>query len=258
MKRLQNRKRLKVLGSIIASALISVGAIDSVRAQIPVTDVASLIQQIQSYLQIINQYETQIRQYQTQIQQYQNMVQNTAQLLNGGSWTNIQSALAGISSILNNGQSIITTVGNVNQQMAALFPTFPALLTTQVTQASYVSSYQALSNNTNDGFRRALAAADDATKSLVTDQSQLNGLRNQAQSTSGNLQALQSVAALTLQSVTQLEQLKQLLSLNLGAATQYYAQQQELDAEREAATQKALNGTFPGFGTGKSYGYQDL
>src|SRR5664279_1334663 len=142
MKRLQNRKRLKVLGSIIASALISVGAIDPARAQIPVTDVASLIQQIQSYLQIINQY-------QTQIQQYQNMVQNTAQLLNGGSWTNIQSALAGISSILNNGQSIITTVGNVNQQMAALFPTFPALLTTQVTQASYVSSYQALSNNTN-------------------------------------------------------------------------------------------------------------
>jgi hypothetical protein len=52
--------------------------------------------------------------------------------------------------------------------------------------------------------------------------------------------------------------LKQLLSLNLGAANQYYAQQQELDAEREAATQKALNGTFPGFGTGKSYGYQDL
>jgi len=258
MKRLQNRKRLKVLGSIIASALISVAAIDSARAQIPVTDVASLIQQIQSYLQIINQYETQIRQYQTQIQQYQNMVQNTAQLLNGGSWTNIQSALAGISSILNNGQSIITTVGNVNQQMAALFPTFPALLTTQVTQASYVSSYQALSNNTNDGFRRALAAVDDATKSLVTDQSQINGLRNQAQSTSGNLQALQSVAALTLQSVTQLEQLKQLLSLNLGAANQYYAQQQELDAEREAATQKALNGTFPGFGTGKSYGYQDL
>ena len=235
MKRLQNRRRLKVLGSIIASALISVGAIDPARAQIPVTDVASLIQQIQSYLQIINQYETQIRQYQTQIQQYQNMVQNTAQLLNGGSWTNIQSALAGISSILNNGQSIITTVGNVNQQMSALFPTFPTLLTTQVTQNSFVSSYQALSNNTNDGFRRALAAVDDATKSLVTDQSQINGLRNQAQST-----------------------LKQLLSLNLGAANQYYAQQQELDAEREAATQKALNGTFPGFGTGKSYGYQDL
>jgi P-type conjugative transfer protein TrbJ len=258
MKRSTNRKQPKVLASLIASALISVGGNDGARAQIPVTDVASLIQQVQSYLQIINQYETQIRQYQTQIQQYQNMLQNTAQLLGGGSWTNIQSALAGISSILSNGQSIITTVGNVNQQMSALFPTFPALLTTAVTQASYVLSYQALSNNTNDGFRRALAAADDATKSLAMDQSQINGLKTQAQSASGNLQALQSVAALAAQSVTQLEQLKQLLSLNLGAANQYYAQQQELDAEREAATQKALNGTFPGFGTGKSYGYQDL
>src|ERR1039457_2090294 len=239
MKRLQNRKRLKVLGSIIASALISVGAIDSVRAQIPVTDVASLIQQIQSYLQIINQYET-------QIQQYQNMVQNTAQLLNGGSWTNIQSALAGISSILNNGQSIITTVGNVNQQMSALFPTFPALLTTQVTQNSYVSSYQALSNTTNDGFRSALAAADRARNDLASDQNALRALTSQAQSATGSVQAIQSVAAVDAQTMTLLEQLKQLLAVNLGAANQYYAQQQDLDAEREAATQTALNGTFPG------------
>jgi P-type conjugative transfer protein TrbJ len=258
MKRSTNRKRLKVLGSIVAGALISVGSNDCARAQIPVTDVASLIQQIQSYLQIINQYETQIRQFQTQIQQYQNMVQNTAQLLNGGSWTNIQSALAGISSILNNGQSIITTVGNVNQQMSALFPTFPALLTTQVTQNSYVSSYQALSNNTNDGFRSALAAADRARNDLASDQNALRALTSQAQSATGSVQAIQSVAAVDAQTMTLLEQLKQLLAVNLGAANQYYAQQQELDAEREAATQKALNGPFPGFGTGKSYGYQDL
>jgi P-type conjugative transfer protein TrbJ len=258
MKRSTNRKRLKVLGGIVASALISVCTTQSARAQIPVTDVASLIQQIKSYLQIINQYETQIRQFQTQIQQYQNMVQNTAQLLNGGSWTNIQSALAGINNILNNGQSIITTVGNVNQQMSALFPTFPALLTTQVTQTSYVSSYQALSNNTNDGFRSALAAADRARNDLVGDQNALRTLTSQAQSATGSVQAIQSVAAVDAQTMTLLEQLKQLLAVNLGAANQYYAQQQELDAEREAATQKALNGTFPGFGTGKSYSYQDL
>ena len=109
MKNYPAPKPLKALHSAVAAALISVGAVHTVHAQIPVTDVASLLQQIQSYLQIVSQYETQIRQYQTQIQQYQNMIQNTSQLLNGGSWTNIQSALAGINSILNNGQSIIVT-----------------------------------------------------------------------------------------------------------------------------------------------------
>jgi P-type conjugative transfer protein TrbJ len=93
---------------------------------------------------------------------------------------------------------------------------------------------------------------------LVGDQNALRTLTSQAQSATGSVQAIQSVAAVDAQTMTLLEQLNQLLAVNLGAANQYYAQQQELDAEREAATQKALNGTFPGFGTGKSYSYQDL
>ena len=92
-----NRRLRRSLVGIVVCVLLSVCAANSARAQIPVTDVGAILQALQSYLQLLQQYETQLRQYQTQIQQYQNMVQNSAQLLNGGNWTNVSSALAGIS-----------------------------------------------------------------------------------------------------------------------------------------------------------------
>jgi P-type conjugative transfer protein TrbJ len=257
MRSSQARKPLKAFYGAIAAALISFSAVHTADAQIPVTDVASLLQQIQSYLQIVSQYETQLRQFQTQIQQYQNMIQNTSQLLNGGSWTNIQSALSGINSILTNGQSIMTTVSNTSARVAALYPSYASLLTSQITQSSYQSSYQALSDNTRLGFSAALNSLGQLNAGVNGDSNTIRSLQQQAATTSGNLQALQSVASIDSEALVLMQQTKELLMTNLGAVTQYFAQQQELDAEREAATQKALIGTFPGFGTGKSYSYDN-
>lgn len=257
MRSSQARKPLKALYGAIAAALISFSAFHTADAQIPVTDVASLLQQIQSYLQIVSQYETQIRQYQTQIQQYQNMIQNTSQLLNGGSWTNIQSALSSLNTMLSNGQSIANAAGNLNAQFSTLFPSYVTLVNSQITQRSYQTSYQALSANTLSGFQSALQAAVSIKQNSPTDQNAISTLQMQAATTQGNLQALQSVASIGVETLTLMQQLKLMLNAQLSAENQYFAQQQELDAEREAATQKALNGTFPGFGTGKSYSYDN-
>ncbi len=258
MKCAPTRKPRRLSYSIVAAVFLSVGAMHRAEAQIPVTDIASLMQQILGYLQVINQYETQIRQYQTQIQQYENMVQNTAQLASGGNWTNIQSALAGINSILTSGQSIAAQSGNLNAQFAALFPAYTTLLNSQITLSTQQSSYQSLSANTQNAFQSAILAARTIKQNSPTDQDAISTLQNQARSTGGNLQALQSVASIGVETATLLQQLKVMLNVQLSAENQYYAQQQELDAQREAATQKALRGTFPGFGTGKSYGYTDL
>src|SRR5579862_1764815 len=196
MKSSPTRRPPRLLYSLAAAVLMSVGAMRSAEAQIPVTDVASLMQQILGYLQVINQYETQIRQYQTQIQQYENMVQNTAQLVNGGSWTNIQSALAGINSILTNGQSIAAQSGNLNAQFAALFPAYTTLLNSQISLSTQQNSYQSLSANTQNAFESAILAARTIKQNSPTDQDAIGTLQNQARSTGGNLQALQSVASI--------------------------------------------------------------
>ena len=245
-------KRLRELAAVALIALLVSIAPKPARAQIPVTDVASLVQQLQSYLQIVMQYETQIQQYQTQIQQYQNMVQNTATLPNG-TWTNIAQTLGSVYSAVQRGSSIANQAANIDQQFARMFPNYGTMVGTPITPQTFQKNYTAWSTNTQQGLQTGIAAASAVLNQRSVDQSRLASLETQASSTDGNLQALQAVGAVTTEALVQLQALKILLAQNAAAQNQYLAQQQANEDSSVAATQQALAGTSPSFGSGKSY-----
>jgi type IV secretion system protein TrbJ len=245
-------KRLRDLAAVALIALLVSVAPQPARAQIPVTDVASILQQLQSYLQQITQYETQIQQYQTQIQQWQNMQINTANLPNA-TWTNIAQTLGSVYSAVQRGASIANSAANLEQQFSRMFPSYGTMLGTSITPQTFQTNYTAWSNNTQQGLQTSISTASAVLNQRSIDQSRLSSLETQAGSTDGNLQALQAVGAITTEALVQLQQLKVLLAQNAAAQNQYLAQQQATEDSSVAATQQALSGTSPSFGTGKRY-----
>jgi type IV secretion system protein TrbJ len=244
--------RLRELAAVALIAPFVCVAPKPVRAQIPVTDVASIAQQLQSYLQIVMQYETQLQQYQTQIQQYQNMQQNTANLSNA-TWTNISQTLGSVYSAVQRGASIANSAANLELQFSKMFPNYGTMLGTTITPQAFQNNYTAWSNNTQQGLQTSISAANAVLNQRSIDQSRLSSLETQAGSTDGNLQALQAVGAVTTEALVQLQGLKILLAQNAAAQNQYLAQQQATEDSSVAATQQALAGTSPPFGSGKTY-----
>jgi type IV secretion system protein TrbJ len=245
-------KRLRELVVVFLTALLlSIGP-NRARAQIPVTDVAGLAQDLQSYLQIVMQYETQLQQYQVQIQQYQNMQQNTARLSNG-SWTNIAQTLSSVYSAVQQGQSIANSAAHVESQFSRMFPNYATMLGTPITPQTFQKDYTAWSNNTQQGLQTSISAANSTLNQRATDQMRLASLQAQAGSTDGNLQALQAVGAITSEALVQLQGLRILIAQNAAAQNQYLAQRQAIEDAGVAATQQALAGTSPAFGSGKKY-----
>jgi len=214
--------------------------------------VLSIAQELQTYLEVVLQYEKQIQQYELQLQQYQNMVQNTNDLPHAA-WTDIPRTLGGIYEVLQRGRSIANQAGNLEVLFTRMFPNYLTMLATPVTPISFQTSYQTWSDNTQQGLQTSISAAGQALSQRAADQARLSSLEDQAAGVDGNLRAVKAAAAVATESVVQLQQLKMLLSQNAAAQNQYYAQVEATEALERAATQQALSGTSPAFGSGKRY-----
>ena len=238
-------KRLRELAAITLIALLVSVASERARAQIPVTDVASLAQEVASYTQ-------QVAQYATEVQMLQNMLQNTRDL-SSGRWTNIAQALSAVSAATSRGASLVNTGSNLEQQFARTFPNYGTMVVTTITPQSYQTNYKTWSNNTQQGLQTAVSASNAVLNQSATDQSRLSSLQTQAAGTDGNLQAIKAVGAVTTESLAQLQTLKMLVAQTSAAQNQFLAARQATEDSSVAATQQALAGTSPAFGSGKSY-----
>jgi P-type conjugative transfer protein TrbJ len=239
-------KRLRELAAIALVALIVLVAPKPAHAQIPVTDVASLAEEVQSYTQ-------QVAQYTTEVSMLQNMLQNTKDLSGGGKWTNIAQAMSSISSAVQRGTSLANTGSNLEQQFSRTFPNYGTMLGTTITPQSYQANYKTWSNNTQQGLQTGLSASNAVLNQSTTDQTRLSSLQTQAAGTDGELQAIKSVGAVTTESLAQLQALKILIAQTSAAQNQFLAQRQATEDSSAASTQQALSGSSPAFGSGKSY-----
>ena len=250
--RLNRMPPLKVLACAALLALTSGGVPPPADAQFAVVDVSLNLQQLKAFLQQIEQYIMQAEQYENTVRQYENMVQNTLDLP-AAVWANIGTALNGINTIIAQGQSIANQARNVDGAFSAMFPTYQTMAGTPVTQASYQSQYQSWSDNTRSSMRTNTVTASQVLSLKASDATSLATLQNQAQGASGNLQAVKAAAAVASQEVLELQQLKLLLAQDVASQSQYLADTEAKSEMNQAATQQALSGSTPAFGSGKSY-----
>jgi type IV secretion system protein TrbJ len=222
------------------------------RAQWAVIDVASIQQQLIAYLEQVNQYLMQAQQLEQAVLQYQNMVKNTLDLP-AAVWANVGATLNGLNTIIANGQSIANQSKNLNLAFTTMFPTYQTIRGTAVTNTTYQNQYQTWSNNTRSSLQTSVSTAAQLLNAKATDQSTVSSLQSQAQGATGNLQAVKAAAAVASQEVLELQQLKLLLAENVATQGQYIAELESQRAMNEAATEQALSGSTPAYGSGRSY-----
>ena len=204
-----------------------------------ITQIANNIELVQSYLQ-------QVQSYATQLQQYQNMIQNTLNIP-AQVWGSIEGELMGVASVVQQGQALAYSATNIATQFENTFKGFT------FTGTDFKKEYRDLSRKTLDTLKGSLMAANMQSNQFATEEMTLKQLRTMSQSATGQMQAIQVGSQIAEQQVQQLQKLRQLMMAQLNQQNTYLAGQEQKEATRKVAADRAFDVGDPTTNTHKGY-----
>ena len=228
--------------SIVIVILISVSSISF--AGIPVIDSTNLSQntvsateQITQTLKQVQQYSTQLSQYSTQLQQYSNMVQNTA-VPTSFTWANASQTISGLSNTLNTLSGFQTQFGSLdnyvksyqNQNQYENSACFNSNACTQSALSNLNNTLKLGSQAQQTANAAEIQVIDSQQTALQNDAATLQRLQTNAQTASGQMQAIGYANQLASNQANQLLQLRALLIARQTAE----ATRNQVIADREA------------------------
>lgn len=179
-------------------------------AQIPVSDVASIQQQILQYTQQGLQYTRQGLQLQNELK---NLINNPASLLGA----DIGGLINGVGKIMSNGNAIGGNMARISNNFDSTFKSN--------NQRSLSENFTRWNSTSTDTLQGAMKAAGLHRDSYQTDTDALTALYNQSQASEGAVQAVQTVAKINAAQVQQLQKLGDLMATQNIAAATYMAEQ---------------------------------
>ena len=213
-------------------------------AGIPVIDSTNLSQntlsateEIAQTLKQVQQYSTQLSQYSTQLQQYSNMMQNTA-VPTSFTWANASQTISGLSRTLNTLSGFQSQFGSLdnyvntyqNQNQYANSACFNNIACTPGALANLNNTLKLGSQAQQKANAAEIQALDSQQNALQTDAATLQRLQANAETASGQMQAIGYANQLASNQANQLLQLRALLIAQQTAA----ATRNQVIADREA------------------------
>ena len=232
------------VSTLIIASLVSITTPTSSFAGIPVIDATNLSQNVLSAteevaqtIKQVQEYATQLTQYSTQLQQYANMIQNTAQP-SSFTWANATQTITGLTNTLNTlsgFQNQFGTLANyVNQyqnlNQYANSACFNSIACTSGALASLNNTLKLGSQAQQKANAAEIQAIDSQQTALQTDAATLQRLQANAQTASGQMQAIGYANQLASNQANQLLQLRALLIAQQTAE----ATRNQVIADREA------------------------
>ena len=215
----------------------------SAHAVLPVTDVASIAQQVISYATMVSQYTTQVQQYSNQIQQLTNQFQqlkNEAQNLQNLNWQAPLSNLNNVAQIMRNAQGIANSFATSQAQFQKLYPDFTAYSNMQ--GPAYVSQATAWQNQNRNAAQDTMNMQAQLRDNFLADQNTLNDASSRSAAAQGTRDALQATNQLLALLTKQLMQLQQLTSTTASMDAGYAAQRASNEAAAQAQNQQRFSG----------------
>lgn len=236
---------LHVVMGIVASLSIPITS----TAGVPVIDgtnlsqnVLSATEEIAQTIKQVQEYATQLSQYSTELEQYANMIQNTAQP-SSYTWANATQTISGLSNTLNTlsgYQSQFGTLANyINQfrnlSQYASSACFNSISCTPGALASLSNILRLGSEAQQQANAANIQAINSQQIALQSDAATLERLQANAQSATGQMQAIGFANQLASNQANQLLQLRALLIAQQTAE----ATRNQVIADREAQQQAA-------------------
>lgn len=207
---------------------------------------ATEITQLANNIELVNLYLQQVQSYATQLQQYQNMIQNTLNIP-AQVWGAVQADLMDVANIVKQGQALAYSAANIASQFENTFKGFT------FTGTDFKKEYRDLSRKTLDTLKGALMAANMQSNQFATEEMTLKQLRTMSQSATGQMQAIQVGVQIAEQQVQQLQKLRQLMMAQLSQQNTYLAAQEQKEATRKVAADRAFDVGDPTTNTHKGY-----
>lgn len=207
---------------------------------------ATEVTQLANNVELVNLYLQQVQSYATQLQQYQNMIQNTLNIP-AQVWGAIEGDLMGVASVVQQGQALAYSAANIASQFENTFKGFT------FTGTDFKKEYRDLTRKTLDTLKGTLSAANLQSQQFATEEMIMRQLRAMSQSATGQMQAIQVGVQIAEQQVQQLQKLRQLMMAQLSQQNTYLAAQEQKEATRKVAADRAFDVGDPTTNTHKGY-----
>lgn len=220
------------------SSLMSVNA----KAGIPVIDGGNLTQNVLTAMESVAQTLKQIEQYQTQLQQYENMLQNTA-APTAYIWDQASQTMDRLRSAIDALDYYKRSLGSIDGylgkfQDVAYYRASPCFSNAGCSEAELAAMNEnrrlasESQKRANDALFRGL---DQQQAALQHDANTLQQLQRQAQSATGQMQAIGYANQLASQQANQLLQIRGLLVAQQNAIATRMQAEADLEAKQQAA-----------------------
>jgi type IV secretion system protein TrbJ len=197
---------------------------------------ASEFTQLLNHAQLVMQYLRQAEQLAQAIKQTTNMVRNS-KLLPGQVFGPISNDLNALASIVQGGQALSYSLANLDSLFKTRFPGYG------YSGTGYFVRYRDWSQTSLDTTLGALRVAGLQGQQLNSEQSVLTNLRSMAQTTGGQMEALQVMGQISEQQVQQLMKLRELMMADMSSKQSYQAAIIQKQAASEAASERFFNWT---------------
>ena len=245
---------IAVLASLAAVALAVTLLLRPASAQtVFCANCGSEFTQLANYFQLAGQLVKQAGILQQSINQYQNMVRNSAPLTQQ-QWGSAMNDIRAVNSILSQAQSLTYLLGGLDAAFAKKFNDYNGYVNSSIGSQTFAAKYQQWSADTNSSVLTTLKAAGSQSSQITGAEDQLlQTLQSQAESAGGTMQALQVGNEVSVQTVRQLQKLRQLLLADLQLKANFIQTQQDKEASQAAAWKQFVKPPSVQLRDGKRY-----
>jgi P-type conjugative transfer protein TrbJ len=165
----------------------------------------------------------------------QNALKNTTALPNFKSGNGLADIRA-VTAILAQAKSLSYASSNLDAQFAQKFKDYNGYAASRLDNQTMAAKYQQWSADANSSAQTGLKAAGLQARQMEGDEeAQMQALESQARSAQGALDAQQTALALSIETVRQLQKLRQLVMLNMQLAANYAQNEQDRTTAERAA-----------------------
>jgi P-type conjugative transfer protein TrbJ len=192
--------------------------------------------QLLNFAQLVDQLAKQAGILQTSISQYRNMTMNSTPLTQQ-QWGTAMNDIRATNAVLSQAKSLTYLLGTLDASFAKKYSDYNSYVNgATLNSQTFAAKYQQWSADTSSSVATTLKAAGTQSAQITGAEDRLlQTLQNQATGASGHLEALQVANEVSIQTVRQLQKLRQLVLIDTQLKANFIQTQSDRDAAQQAA-----------------------
>lgn len=231
----------KYLKAIAGTLLLTLIIGQPVKANSPLTNVATEVTQLLNWGQLTLQYLQQVDQFRNQVNRLDHMIEQAQNFNAEAILQNPMGVINQVRDITRQGQSIGYAVANVQEVIAQRYKGYEEFIQDNYDRETFVGDYVEWASTTQDSISSALQSAGVLMESMADEEVIMQQLEARVTNAATRQQALQVASEVNLINGRQLGKLREIIAANMQVQSAFFQAQSSTDSARTAAKEKFYN-----------------